>query len=161
MSATTSRSDDSIVGINVTPLVDITLVLLIIFMVTAKLIARQSIPLDLPKAATAGATQTVFNVSLDPDAHVLLNGASVADRAALQMQARGALAADPSLRVFISASARVSHGSVMAVVDALREIGIGQIAFAAEAGQPSASFGAATQGTRATGNDTSGAAGAQ
>ena len=46
-------SDDAINGINVTPLVDIMLVLLIIFMVTAKLIVSQSnVPLDLPKAAS-------------------------------------------------------------------------------------------------------------
>ena len=45
-------SEDAITGINVTPLVDITLVLLIIFMVTAKLIVSKSVPLDLPKAAS-------------------------------------------------------------------------------------------------------------
>ena len=54
MAGASSRNDDAIVGINVTPLVDITLVLLIIFMVTAKLIAGQSVPLDLPSVlATA------------------------------------------------------------------------------------------------------------
>jgi biopolymer transport protein ExbD len=49
--AAPKTSDDAITGINVTPLVDVTLVLLIIFMVTAKIIVSQSIPLDLPKAA--------------------------------------------------------------------------------------------------------------
>src|SRR3954469_17910855 len=105
-----SSPDDAITGINVTPLVDITLVLLIIFMVTAKLIAGQSVPLDLPKAATAGATQSVFNVSVDADAHVVVNGRPVTDRAALEGEARRALAADPGLRVLISASARTRHG---------------------------------------------------
>jgi biopolymer transport protein ExbD len=55
-------ADEAITGINVTPLVDITLVLLIIFMVTAKIIVSQSVPLDLPKAATGTDVQTVFSI---------------------------------------------------------------------------------------------------
>jgi biopolymer transport protein ExbD len=56
MAATTSRGrSGAITGINVTPLVDITLVLLIVFMVTAKLIVNnKGLPIDLPKAATGG-----------------------------------------------------------------------------------------------------------
>jgi biopolymer transport protein ExbD len=52
MAGAASSSDDEISGINVTPFVDIALVLLIIFMVTAKYIVSQSIPVDLPEAAT-------------------------------------------------------------------------------------------------------------
>jgi len=140
MASTTSHSDEGITGINVTPLVDITLVLLIIFMVTAKLIAGQSVPLDLPKAATAGATQTVFTVEVDADAHVSANGRPVADRAALQGEAKKALASDSSLRVLVSASTRSSHGSVMQVVDSLRQVGVTRIAFAADPGEPSPNF---------------------
>ena len=140
MASTNSPADDAIVGINVTPLVDITLVLLIIFMVTAKLISGQSVPLDLPKAATAGALQTIFTISVDADAKVVANGRAVSDRAALQREAKQALAADPSLRVLVSASARSSHGSVMQVVDSLREVGVTRIAFAADRGDPPATF---------------------
>ena len=56
--------DEGIVGINVTPLVDITLVLLIIFMVVAKMVVSQSVPLDLPKAASGTDVQVVFSVEL-------------------------------------------------------------------------------------------------
>ena len=140
MAATTSHSDEGITGINVTLLVDITLVLLIIFMVAAKLIAGQSVPLDLPKAATAGATQSVFTVAIAADAHVTPNGIAVIDRGALQGQAKKALQSDPSLRVLVSASTRSSHGSVMQVVDSLRQIGITRIAFAADQGEPSPNF---------------------
>jgi len=139
--ASTTHSDEAITGINVTPLVDITLVLLIIFMVTAKLIAGQSVPLDLPKAATAGATQSVFTVAVDADAHVSANGRPVADRAALQAEAKKALASDSSLRVLVSGSKRSSHGSVMQVVDSLRQVGVTRIAFAADPGEPSPNFG--------------------
>ena len=48
MAANTNDSDDMIVAINVTPLVDITLVLLVILMVTASYVASKSIPLELP-----------------------------------------------------------------------------------------------------------------
>jgi biopolymer transport protein ExbD len=141
MASTTSNTDDAITGINVTPLVDITLVLLIIFMVTAKLIAGQSVPLDLPKAASAGVAQNVFTLSIDADGKVLANGQAVADRAMLREQTRQALQADPALRTLISASARASHGSVMQVVDSVREAGATKIAFAADKAEPAQTFG--------------------
>ena len=136
-----SQSDDAITGINVTPLVDITLVLLIIFMVTAKLIAGQGVPLDLPKAATAGVTQTVFTVEVDDQGNVSANGQSVADRLALEQKAKGALDGDPGLRALISASARSNHGTVLQVMDSLRKVGLTKIAFAADKAEPALKFG--------------------
>ena len=141
MAHASSSSDDAITGINVTPLVDITLVLLIIFMVTAKLIAGQSVPLDLPKAATAGTTQTVLTVEIDERGHVSADGQPVSDRVALEQRAKRALEADPALRVLISASARASHGTVLQVMDSLRQAGSTKIAFAADKGEPALKFG--------------------
>jgi biopolymer transport protein ExbD len=132
MASTTRDSDDAITGINVTPLVDITLVLLIIFMVTAKLITGQGIPLDLPKAATAGATQTTLTVSVDASGRMSANGKPIPDENALLQQAKAALREDAKLRTVISASAATSHGNVMRVVDTLREAGAVKIAFAAD-----------------------------
>jgi biopolymer transport protein ExbD len=136
-----SQSDEAITGINVTPLVDITLVLLIIFMVTAKLIAGQSVPLDLPKAATAGVMQTILTVEIDDRGNVTANGAPVADRLALEEKARRTLSEDPALRALISASARASHGTVLQVMDSLRKVGLTKIAFAADKAEPSLKFG--------------------
>jgi biopolymer transport protein ExbD len=130
--ANVAQDDDAITGINVTPLVDVTLVLLIIFMVTAKLIAGQGIPLDLPKAATAGVTQTTLTIAIDRDGKVLANGQAMNNDTALQNQARQALKQNPELRTVVSASAAASHGNVMHVVDTVREAGIVKIAFAAE-----------------------------
>jgi biopolymer transport protein ExbD len=137
-----SQSEEAITGINVTPLVDITLVLLIIFMVTAKLIASQGVPLDLPKAATAGATQTVLTVEVDDQGKVSANGAPVVDRLALEQTARRAFGEDPGLRALISASARSSHGTVLQVMDTLRKVGLSKIAFAADKAEPDNTFGA-------------------
>ncbi len=68
MAGGSSNDDDGMVsGINVTPLVDVTLVLLIIFMVTARIIVSQGMPMDLPKAASGEALQQVFSVELSAD----------------------------------------------------------------------------------------------
>ena len=130
--ASIQNSDEEITGINVTPLVDVTLVLLIIFMVTAKLITGQGIPLDLPKAKTAGATQTVLNVSIDAQGGVLANGSKVSGDAELKSRASQALKENPELRTVISASESASHGKVMHVLDTVRDAGISRVAFAAD-----------------------------
>jgi len=132
MANVSSNDEDGINGINVTPLVDVTLVLLIIFMVTAKLIAGHGVPLDLPKAATAGVTQTVLTLSIDAQGKLLANGQPVPSDAALRDQTQKALRQNPELRTVIAASAAASHGSVMHVVDTVRDAGAVKIAFAAD-----------------------------
>lgn len=139
MASVSSNDEDGINGINVTPLVDVTLVLLIIFMVTAKLIASRGVPLDLPKAATAGATQTMFTVSVDAQGKVFTNGQPIADDTALRNQTRQELSKNPELRTVIAASAAASHGSVMHVVDTIRDAGAVKIAFQADKAPPAAS----------------------
>jgi len=132
MASVSNNDEEGINGINVTPLVDVTLVLLIIFMVTAKLIAGHGVPLDLPKAATAGATQTMLILSIDAQGQVLANGQPLAGDAALRDQTQKALRQNPELRTVIAASAAASHGSVMHVVDTIRDAGAVKIAFAAD-----------------------------
>jgi biopolymer transport protein ExbD len=132
MATATDTTDDSeIVGINVTPLVDITLVLLIIFMVTAKLIAQQGIPMDLPKAATAGATQTILTVSVDAEGHLFANGRPVAEQD-LGAIAAAALRENPETRTVVQAAGAARHEAVLGAVDALRSGGIVKIAFASD-----------------------------
>jgi biopolymer transport protein TolR len=128
-------------GINVTPLVDVTLVLLIIFMVTAKLVVAPAVPLDLPKASTSEGVQVVFSVLLPSDGSILVNGALVPDEATLTARAQSALQGDPSLRAVIQADGGITHRKVIAALDALKRAGVTRIAFGAlpEAGsdQPS------------------------
>jgi biopolymer transport protein ExbD len=121
--------EETIAQINVTPLVDITLVLLIVFMVTAKLIVSQAIPFDLPKAATGGPTQTVLTITLDGGGKVRADGQAVSDDESLRRAARAALAHDPEIRTVVQASTAVSHGTVMHVLDELRKAGVRRIAF--------------------------------
>jgi len=117
-----------ITGINVTPLVDITLVLLIIFMVTAKLVVSRAVPMDLPKAATGGEVQQIFSVLLLPDQSIEVAGEKLND-AALLARAQVALRAHPELRAIIDADGNVPHHRVMAALDVLRQAGLARVAF--------------------------------
>jgi biopolymer transport protein ExbD len=123
-------------GINVTPLVDITLVLLIIFIVTAKIVVTPAVPLDLPKAAKSDDVQVIFSVIIPAKGPTLVNGEAVATDQALEQAAETALDADDTLRVVISADGSVPHRQVMHTLDVLRQGGVTHVAFATVPGDP-------------------------
>ncbi|HEY5956669.1 MAG TPA: biopolymer transporter ExbD [Polyangiaceae bacterium] len=129
--AAQSRSNEQgmFSGINVTPLVDIMLVLLIIFMVTAKLMVSQTLPLDLPKAAMGGEQQVVFSVGIDPRGEVTVNSRALNHDSELLDLARSAKAKSADLRAVIQADTAVAHGRVVRVMDLLKQAGIAKIAF--------------------------------
>lgn len=129
MAGGASNGEDAITGINVTPLVDITLVLLIIFMVTAKLIVNKSVPLDLPKAATGSDIQTVFSVVLAADGTTQVDSNRVPNDDAILALSRAAHDKNPDLRAVIKADASVPHGRVIHVLDLLKQAQVGKIAF--------------------------------
>jgi biopolymer transport protein ExbD len=129
MSSASHPSDDSAIsGINVTPLVDITLVLLIIFMVTARLITSQTLPMDLPKAATGSEQQAVFSLVLLPTGETLVDSQRVEEQDVARL-ARAAHAKGAEVRAVIQADVTVPHGRVIRMIDQLRLGGIGKIAF--------------------------------
>lgn len=123
------EEDGMVQGINVTPLVDITLVLLIIFMVTAKLIVSQSLPLDLPKAAHGQDVQMQFGVEIHATGELLVNGQKLATDDAILPLAKEQLAKTPDLRAVIRADTTVQHGRVIRVLDLLKQAGVAKIAF--------------------------------
>ncbi len=128
-----SANDDGdglISGINVTPLVDVTLVLLIIFMVTAKIIVSQGMPMDLPKAASGESMQTVFSVELSADNKTRVDSQAVANDEAITPLALEAKNKTKELRAVIRADRKVEHGRVIHVLDLLKRAGIAKIAFA-------------------------------
>ena len=90
--AATVRNDASSTfsSINVTPLVDVMLVLLVIFMVTARLIVSQTLPMDLPHAATGGEQQIVFAVTMNPAGEMTVDSRRVENDAELLALARKA-----------------------------------------------------------------------
>ena len=113
-----------ITDINVTPLVDIMLVLLIIFMLTAHLIARQVIEVQLPKAAQAtSVSPTTLAVTLTREGRMFLNGTPASPevlRAAIQT----AVAKDPKTQVIVAGDKNVSHGRVVWVLDLVKSLGV-------------------------------------
>ena len=121
--------NDAITGINVTPLVDIMLVLLIIFMVTAKLIVSKSVPLDLPKAASGSDIQTVFSIVLAADGTTQVDSKTAPGDDAILAQARAAREKNPELRAIIKADSSVPHGRVIHVLDLLKQAQVAKIAF--------------------------------
>jgi biopolymer transport protein ExbD len=125
-----NETDDAITGINVTPLVDITLVLLIIFMVTTKIVLNQTLPLDLPKAATGTSdVQTIFSILLSADGRTVVDSNQIASDEAILPLARTAQTAHPELRAVIKADSAVTHGRVIHVLDLLKQAHVGKIAF--------------------------------
>src|SRR6516164_892181 len=129
MAAAQQGDDDSeIVSINVTPLVDITLVLLIIFMVTASLIVRETIEVDLPRAANGGETvQGLVNVLMDKDSVMYFDGTQV-DEAGLRDHIVEALKKDKETRAIITADQSIAYGRVMHLIDVVKGQGIAKFA---------------------------------
>jgi biopolymer transport protein TolR len=122
------ESASIISGINVTPLVDITLVLLIIFMVTASYIVSPSIKVDLPKAASGGEQpRSALALSVTAQGAVFMNGAPSSDDAIDRFVA-GALPQNPDLQAVIAADRAVPHGTVVHLIDLVRRAGVRRFA---------------------------------
>lgn len=113
--------EEMITAINVTPLVDIVLVLLIVLMVTSSYLVNQAISVELPKAATGEAAPTKsLSISIDSEQKLYLDG-EVTDAVALRRSVREAHDADPDVKAVISADGRVPHAKVVSVIDLLRK----------------------------------------
>jgi biopolymer transport protein ExbD len=130
---TGSNDDQNLVtGINVTPLVDIMLVLLIIFMVTASFVSEAGLQVSLPKAQTTEASSTaslVIQLAVDGkialmDEAMDLNGL----RAVLEREVR----LNPAVRVTLRADRRLDYGRVVEALDIVKQAGVKKVALAAE-----------------------------
>src|SRR3954452_21792909 len=119
MASAVSNDDEMITGINVTPLVDITLVLLVILMVTASYVVTKAIPMELPRGATGEATPTTLSVSIDREGKTYLNATAI-EEPALRQRIKAAHSADPEVRAVIAAAGRTSRATVVHVFELLR-----------------------------------------
>lgn len=128
--------------INVTPLVDVMLVLLVIFIVTAPLMAS-SIRLDLPAAGAAAPVEPprAITVALDGQGRLFVDDQPVADAQALALRLRTAAAGVPDIELQLRADRSRPYGEIVTLMDAAREAGIQRIGFVAE---PAANRAAAT-----------------
>ncbi len=120
MGAASNDQDDIISGINVTPLVDVVLVLLIILMVTATAIVSKTIPMELPKASTGEDTSRSLAISVDAQGALFLD-AEPTNEDDLRTTIRAAAETGQELRAVIAADGRLEHAKVVAIIDLLRQ----------------------------------------
>jgi biopolymer transport protein ExbD len=133
MAHSDSNADETMIsGINVTPLVDVVLVLLVVLMVTATYLASRTIPVDLPKGATGEPTGVTLAITVDEQGKTFLDGADVTDEV-LRGRIRSARAANPEVRAVIAADRDTRHKSVVGVIDLLRQERVNRFAINVEA----------------------------
>ena len=133
---TGNTKDDIIVDINVTPFVDVVLVLLIIFMVTAPLIYMSSIKVSLPKGASRGEhLKKTHGLTILRDGSIELDGRKV-DEDELRMILLDEIKLDPDLTILINADRDLKYGYVVHFIDLIKQCGVKRFAINIERESP-------------------------
>jgi biopolymer transport protein ExbD len=118
----------TIAAINVTPLVDVVLVLLVILMIASTVVVAQTLKVQLPKArATDGASDKPHTVLLLKDGSLRYDEQPVDDKT-LEEKVKAAAAADPEMSLVVSADKEAQHGAVVHVMDIAKVAGVGKFA---------------------------------
>jgi biopolymer transport protein ExbD len=117
-----------ITDINVTPFVDVALVLLVVFMVTAKLIVARGVEIDKPKEATGGEVPASLRIAVDQKGTIYVNGATFAsDAEAIARIAQIASTTDQP-KALITGDRRTQYGGVMHAIELALEAKVTAIA---------------------------------
>lgn len=126
--ASNSGNDEIIDAINITPMVDVILVLLVIFMVTANFLKKESININLPKVAAAdpNVAQSV-QVAITRDGKILLEGQTVNEEKLFKTLERDSKLR-PNMRLTLSADENLSYGSITKLMGMIRKAGVTRIA---------------------------------
>ena len=119
--------------INMTPLIDVMLVLLVIFIITAPLMTS-SLKLDLPKtdSATPNSAPSFIALAIDADGKLFFGDESLSPEA-LARRVAAAAKANPQLEVQLRADQKVAYGSVAALIAMIQKAGLNRIGFVTEA----------------------------
>jgi len=132
MAHATHDQEDMITGINVTPMVDVMLVLLVIFMIAAPSIYQSAIQLDLPAAKSGEKVDKItLRFSLLKDGKILLERKEVS-KSEVPDLVKKALQLDPKADALVAADQSLTHGTVIAFVDQLKTQGIQRFSVATE-----------------------------
>jgi biopolymer transport protein ExbD len=127
-----SDESEGINDINITPFVDVVLVLLVIFMVTAPMMVKETMNIQLPKGKSTERTQAkTFAVAVSKSGQILINGELV-DMTLLYDRAIQAKTESSGVQVLISADKESKHGDVIKVLDQIKLAGITNFAFQVE-----------------------------
>lgn len=126
------NESDSISDINITPFVDVVLVLLVIFMVTAPMMVKETMNIKLPKGkSTEKSAVKTFSVSVSKAGQVLLDG-EIVDMTLLYDRALILKKTNPDIQLLISADKEAKHGDIIQVLDQVKLAGITNFAFQVE-----------------------------
>jgi biopolymer transport protein ExbD len=141
MAGTGKGGDDDIINdINVTPLVDIMLCLLVIFMVTTSYVVADSLKVDLPEAATGDTTEPsvvmiTYVVDKDTGARQLYLNGEKADEPGLRAHIQKVKAeGKKDVQAVIAADKAASHGEVIHIIDVVKQEGIIKFALNIDSG---------------------------
>jgi biopolymer transport protein ExbD len=120
--------DDEIGYINITPMVDVLLVLLVIFMVTANFLKKESVNINLPKisASDPNVAQSI-QVALTKDGKLLMEGMDVSEEILVTKLTRESKYR-PNMRVTLSADERLAYGTIARIMGFIRQSGVTRIA---------------------------------
>jgi biopolymer transport protein ExbD len=132
MSVPETNDDGMVTGINVTPMVDIMLVLLILFMVTAHFVPDAGLKIHLPETSTADASAAVsLVVSINEKGELFVKKDRTELRSLKVLLAREAKY-NPSVRVTLAADSRIAYRQVMDVLDIIKQAGVTRVALASQ-----------------------------
>jgi biopolymer transport protein TolR len=131
-SASQSRTPTSLAEINVTPFVDVMLVLLIIFMISAPLM-QQGVQVDLPKANTGSMDETPSQIMLvvSKDESISINGTTL-KRGTLRARLDAIAAAKPDSQVFVQADRNIAYGFIARVIADVKSAGLSRVGLVTE-----------------------------
>ena len=130
-----SQEDGMMSEINVTPLVDVMLVLLVVFIITAPLLAPQSLKINLPKTDSVQQNDKPQKVSLVVDAqgNIEMDNMHVSDQGLAEMLK--SRAADPQFQLQIEADSAVPYGRVAELMALAQKAGVSKLSFVTIAGR--------------------------
>lgn len=117
-----------ITDINVTPFVDVVLVLLVVFMVTAKLIVARGVEIERPKMAAGGDVPSSLRVSVTADGKLYVNGDEFSDDARAVARIKEIAAATTKPKAIIAGDRKTAYGGVMRAIQLVHDAGVTSIA---------------------------------
>lgn len=135
------QDDDSasITEINVTPFVDVALVLLVIFMVTARIIVARGVEVEKPKSSVGVDLPGTVVLTVDAAGTLYIKGEPFPDRAQAKAKLTALAKADPNAKAIIVGDTKAAYGAIFLAIELAKTAGIQSIALAddpAEKGEP-------------------------
>jgi biopolymer transport protein ExbD len=122
--------EESITDINVTPFVDVALVLMVIFMVTARLIVARGVEVEKPKSSEGSDLKGTIMVTVDAGANLYVMGEKQPDRIAARAAIEKLARTQKEPRAIIAGDTRVAYGAIFMAIEVTKSAGVPTIALA-------------------------------